>query len=102
MPARVPSALGEKLAADKFNLHYTIAELRAMGVVVDAPIDGAVRAVVFPLETAPSVTEYWVGLQNFYTITRYNKSSLYAMAAVQLADRIREKRLASLVPAAGR
>ena len=102
LPARVPSALGEKLAADKFNLHYTIAELRAMGVVVDAPIDGAVRAVVFPLETAPSVTEYWVGLQNFYTITRYNKSSLYAMAAVQLADRIREKRLASLVPAAGR
>ena len=69
---------------------------------LDRHAGGAVRAVVFPLETAPSVTEYWVGLQNFYTITRYNKSSLYAMAAVQLADRIREKRLASLVPAAGR
>ena len=35
--------------------------------------------------------EHWVGLQNFYAITRYNHSSLYAMAVFQLAREIRKR-----------
>lgn len=31
-------------------------------------------------------TEFWVGMQNFYVITRYNHSYLYGMAVASLAD----------------
>ncbi|MFK7855537.1 MAG: lytic murein transglycosylase B [Granulosicoccus sp.] len=34
--------------------------------------------------------EAWVGYKNFYAITRYNHSRLYAMAVIQLADALRE------------
>ena len=77
------------LVADKFNLHLTVGELKARGVLPQAQVADHVQAVLVPLETAPGVTEYWLGLNNFYVITRYNKSTLYAKVAQELADELR-------------
>ncbi|OUR64559.1 lytic murein transglycosylase B [Methylophaga sp. 42_25_T18] len=41
--------------------------------------------------TQTSGEEYWLARQNFYAVTRYNHSRMYAMAVTQLAQAIREQ-----------
>jgi membrane-bound lytic murein transglycosylase B len=92
VPASVQ--LGAKidgLIADKFNLHYTVAQLRKMGVVAQLPLPESTQAVLVPLEVAPGVTEYWLGLKNYYVITRYNKSTLYAKVAQDIARELKSR-----------
>ncbi len=47
------------------------------------------RAALIELEGKQGL-EHWVGYKNFYVITRYNHSPLYAMAVFQLAQSIKE------------
>ncbi|WP_280954678.1 lytic murein transglycosylase [Paludibacterium denitrificans] len=91
----MPGPQIDQLVSDKFNLHYTVGELRQRGVMPQSPLADDVQAVLVPLETQPGVTEYWLGLNNFYVITRYNKSTLYAKVADELAREIRLRYLSA-------
>ncbi|MGL4995973.1 MAG: lytic murein transglycosylase B [Deefgea sp.] len=77
-----------ELLADKFKLHYSVDELIAKGVAPISEINTKQPAVLFALETEPGFTQHFLGFNNFYVITRYNKSTLYATAVLQLADEI--------------
>jgi membrane-bound lytic murein transglycosylase B len=74
--------------ADKFNLHYSVGDLMQKGVVPITELDTAEKAVLFSLETEPGFTRHFLGFNNFYVITRYNKSTLYATAVLQLSESI--------------
>jgi membrane-bound lytic murein transglycosylase B len=49
-------------------------------------------AALIDLVTPDQPTEYWIGFGNFYVITRYNRSSFYAMSVFQLAEALRKAR----------
>lgn len=72
------------------NLDHSLADLEALGIGFERNgLDADMPATLVTLETADG-HEYWIGLNNFYVITRYNRSPLYAMAVTQLAEAIRE------------
>ena len=71
-------------------LKDTVASLRARGYRFETPLPDDAAAMLVPA-TQRTGTDWRVGFQNFYTITRYNRSLLYAMAVNDLADAIEKK-----------
>jgi membrane-bound lytic murein transglycosylase B len=67
-------------------------EMASLGVEIPADAPDAPAALI-DLITPDAQTEYWLGYQNFYVITRYNRSSFYAMAVWQFAQVLKERRL---------
>jgi len=62
--------------------------LRHDGVTPVTPLPDALTAALIQLDQQDG-PEYWLGFNNFYVITRYNHSPLYAMAVYQLSEEIR-------------
>src|SRR5690606_26324960 len=81
------------LAPDSPKPQWTLSELAAMGYSVrpgePVPGDAGPRATLVAFDGADG-REYWIGYRNFYVITRYNHSPMYAMAVHQLAQAIRD------------
>jgi membrane-bound lytic murein transglycosylase B len=73
---------------EPFALTHSIADWKSRGIFPTEPISDAEKAVLFKLEQVDK-TEYRLGLNNFYVITRYNKSTMYAMAVAQLSECIK-------------
>lgn len=69
----------------------TLAQLNRVNVHSTENISENTKVKLVALEQANS-DELWLGLHNFYVITRYNHSPLYAMAAYQLSQEIKQRR----------
>lgn len=69
-----------------------VADLAEQGIIAAAS-DWQANVALIDLVTPGRETEYWLGYENFYVITRYNRSSFYAMSVFQLAEEIRGRML---------
>jgi membrane-bound lytic murein transglycosylase B len=71
----------------KLQLESNVAALKALGVEFDTSQEANKAAGLWELEGADGV-EYWVGFDNLYVITRYNRSVMYALATWQLGEAV--------------
>ncbi len=92
-PVVSPAVLSEPVDESLFNAGLkpvrTLAELKLGGISSAQKLDLGQKATAMKLEGAGG-DEHWIGLQNFYVITRYNHSSMYALAAHQLSQQVAE------------
>ena len=65
----------------------TVLEMQTLGVKVNSQPNASVSPMKLFGKHGP---EYWLGFNNFYVITRYNHSKLYAMAVFQLSEALRK------------
>jgi membrane-bound lytic murein transglycosylase B len=89
VPATVKPGDNTRSILDQgYQPHSTLAALRKDGISPQQaqPDDLQAALIQYDQENGP---EYWLGFNNFYTITRYNHSPLYAMAVFQLSEEIR-------------
>lgn len=70
-----------------FKTRYSISQLAAAGLTPQQPLGNHQQASLLRLDVGTGY-QYWYGLPNFYTITRYNHSTHYAMAAWQLGQAV--------------
>lgn len=93
-PVLSEAAVEPDKAADldgrKLSLDETIGTLKDKGVSFDSSLPSDAPAMLIAADEADGV--HWrVGYNNFYVITRYNHSAMYAMAVYELAAAVKER-----------
>ncbi|WP_242508711.1 lytic murein transglycosylase B [Rhodocyclus purpureus] len=88
LPARVDGDPGALLAAG-MKPSVPVGELARQGVLTAAEVEPERQAALIRLSSPEADDEYWATFDNFWVITRYNRSSFYAMAVFQLAQALR-------------
>jgi membrane-bound lytic murein transglycosylase B len=90
--ATVAPEKAESLDGRKLALAETVGSLAAKGVSFETSLSADAPALLIAADEADGV--HWrVGYNNFYVITRYNHSALYAMAVYELASAIKQRML---------
>ena len=83
------------------DLSESVASLKMKGVTFESPLPLEAPALLIAADE-PDGTRWRVGFNNFYVITRYNHSPLYAMAVYELAGALKQRVTSSAgAPVAG-
>lgn len=83
------------LLAGALKPNHSVAEFEASGIKPAEALPSAMQAALLSVDVDDG-REYWLGMNNFYVITRYNRNLFYALAVYQLSNEIRLARMVSL------
>jgi membrane-bound lytic murein transglycosylase B len=91
MAARVGENYRHDWMNDGFKPKRTVAELAEGNIFPAGEVSPEARATAIEFEGEDGL-EHWLGWYNFYVITRYNRSAMYAMSVYQLSREIEARR----------
>jgi membrane-bound lytic murein transglycosylase B len=94
MPANVKQLPAQALLDEGLKPTRTAQDLSTLGITPTQQLAADTPVALLSLEQKKG-PEYWLTMKNFYVITRYNRSPLYAMAVYQLSQEIRDEYLRS-------
>jgi membrane-bound lytic murein transglycosylase B len=77
--------------SNKLALDGTVGSVTEMGYVFTTTLPTGAPAAPYSFEAEGGGSEYWIGYHNFSVVTRYNRSTKYALAAYQLSQAIRAR-----------
>ena len=93
VPAKLTKPREAVVANTSFNQvvqpEISVAEWKKAGIAPSQKLASNTQVIALEFDGANGL-EYWLGLQNFYTITRYNRSPMYAMAVYDLSLDIKQ------------
>jgi len=88
MQVSIAGPEAEAMATKSLSMKSTVAELSSAGVDLgEKGLDPDTSANLYQM-MQPASADYWVGFKNFYVITRYNHSRLYALAVHELSQAV--------------
>jgi membrane-bound lytic murein transglycosylase B len=94
IPAKATAKALKSIKQDPLKLNSTLGELRQQGVSVDEKLPADTKATFFSVEFDKK-PQYWVALNNFQAITRYNHNMQYALAVYEFSQAIENARKAA-------
>lgn len=92
LPARVTGEAHRELLDVGIEPKTNLSEMKRYGVETRTDVALESPVALIELESPGAATEYRLGLRNFYVLTRYNRSVLYASAVYDLAQEIKSRR----------
>lgn len=92
LPAQVNGAAHRAMLEAGIEPKIPIGELKRYGVETRTGLALETPVALIDLETPGAPTEYRLGLQNFYVLTRYNRANFYAASVMDLAAALRTAR----------
>ena len=90
VPAEVDPGEANALLELGVKPQLKVGELKRRGVSPAAPVEEGPEAALIMAESENGPS-YWLGLNNFYVITRYNRSINYALVIDELARELRAR-----------
>lgn len=70
---------------------HSVDEMVQSGVAIPDDVPRTMMVGLVDLQDGERPTRYWVGSDNFFAITKYNRSYFYAMAVIELGNAIRQQ-----------
>ncbi|TFW34473.1 lytic murein transglycosylase B [Massilia horti] len=87
-----PGRAWEPMLGGGLSANFRADQLAAAGVITRAALPALGQYGLVDLQNGADPTEYWVANNNFFAITKYNRSYFYAMSVIELGRAVRLSR----------